>query len=213
MRGASSPYEDIMLNDTVFRVSSTVYRALESIQNAEDPRSIWIDAICIDQGEEAIYMREREDQLFKMTAICKCADEVIVWLDIDHGDRESSYRDDDLCSLFDKLKQCSTVESTNHTLHGLSTAERSVLNLRWWQRTWILQETAVNEIVVFRCRSETMSWNEMASFLLNAPRLGSRVGFKRRDFFKCFQPTEHINLKTTGVIGRYPLGLHVGIMI
>ncbi|KAJ4334110.1 hypothetical protein N0V95_009253 [Ascochyta clinopodiicola] len=66
----------IKLNGSSFRVSSTLYIALEHLRHARQERKIWIDAISINQAD----VEERSKQVSIMKRIYQNATRVIVWL-------------------------------------------------------------------------------------------------------------------------------------
>jgi hypothetical protein len=50
--------------------------ALQNLWLEEDPRTLWVDAVCIDQADD----EERSEQVQMMSRIYKNASRVLVWL-------------------------------------------------------------------------------------------------------------------------------------
>lgn len=60
--GDQSALRRIHLNDSDFSVGPNLYSALQHLRDPEKPVTLWIDAICIDQGND----KEKSSQLQKM---------------------------------------------------------------------------------------------------------------------------------------------------
>ena len=67
----------ITVNNRSFLVRDTVLRFLREFRHPTEVRRIWIDGICINQGDNA----DKTQQLGMMDDIYRQAREVIVWLD------------------------------------------------------------------------------------------------------------------------------------
>ena len=73
---------DIRVNGCVFAVTVNLEGALRALRNADKPRLLWVDAICIDQSNT----KEQGEQVGIMWDIYKTADRVVIWLGPDEGD-------------------------------------------------------------------------------------------------------------------------------
>ena len=69
---------EILLNGQVFPVRWNLAFALMDLRLADRPRRLWIDAICINQGDH----EERSSQVLLMRQIYRYASRVVVWLGI-----------------------------------------------------------------------------------------------------------------------------------
>ncbi|KAG4438673.1 hypothetical protein IFR05_005854 [Cadophora sp. M221] len=78
--GDQTEKHTITVNDQEFEVTSSLAHALRNLRNLRPHsrlrRTLWIDAICIDQRNEI----ERNSQVRRMDVIYKSASEVVVWL-------------------------------------------------------------------------------------------------------------------------------------
>lgn len=61
-------------------VSCNCAGALRTLRYEDEPRTLWIDAICIDQGISVKALAERARQVMLMANIFKAAEMVIAWL-------------------------------------------------------------------------------------------------------------------------------------
>ncbi|KAL9108430.1 MAG: hypothetical protein Q9227_006764 [Pyrenula ochraceoflavens] len=79
--GAPGSVQPILLNGRQFRIRRNLCDALQQIQSARLVRSyLWVDAICINQGESQDALSERSEQITLMTQIYEQAANVLVWL-------------------------------------------------------------------------------------------------------------------------------------
>ena len=68
----------ITINDQIFPVTRNVLEALFSLRDRSSSRTLWIDAICINQ----VAVIEKGRQIRQMHRIYAIASRVVVWLDI-----------------------------------------------------------------------------------------------------------------------------------
>ena len=68
----------VICNGGCVQVTENLFAALTTLRNQapEQLRCVWIDALCINQGD----ISERSDQVARMGSIYSCAVSVIVWL-------------------------------------------------------------------------------------------------------------------------------------
>lgn len=79
--GAPNPKCHILINGpNVLGVTRNCYDALLHLRHRFRRRTLWVDAICIDQHENDDSTRERNHQVIFMSDIYAKAEKVIVWL-------------------------------------------------------------------------------------------------------------------------------------
>lgn len=79
--GAPDPKSDILINGpNVLGVTRNCYEALLHLRYKFRRRTLWVDAICIDQHENDESTRERNHQVMFMSDIYAKAEKVVVWL-------------------------------------------------------------------------------------------------------------------------------------
>jgi hypothetical protein len=153
----------IHLNGQPFLVTTNLYSALCHLRWRNEVRTMWIDAICINQHDNA----ERTSQVQIMGDIYRAARRVVVWLGELDQDTEAAIK------LMDTI--CDAIRSLDLDADGISlniiTGEwlqnpallayldssfipswRSfshVLQREWWQRARIVQEFIFARDVVF----------------------------------------------------------------
>lgn len=74
--GAARYEHLIEVNSRPFYITENLWRALADLRYATRPRTIWVDAICINQFD----FRERIAQIREMGNIFRLAERVVIWL-------------------------------------------------------------------------------------------------------------------------------------
>ncbi|QIW95021.1 hypothetical protein AMS68_000539 [Peltaster fructicola] len=113
----------ISIHNCSFKVTDNPYRALRQLRSCKTQRTLWIDALCINQDD----LQERGEQVTIMALIYKSADNVLVWLG-DSTDTEDTEKHDWTVSCQAKLDRA-TSETTPS----------------WWQRAWTVQEYVLSK--------------------------------------------------------------------
>jgi hypothetical protein len=176
--GDKSFIQPIRVNSKIFFVTAELCFALRHLRNEVSERTIWVDAICINQQDQ----QERSAQVQKMGFIYQHAKQVVVWLGDPH-----------LPGIEYAFKNLQYLESTRGTdFYAMSHAERyrvwkrifgleplaergtaaymnelaysaieDLLNSTWWRRVWVVQEVALASKVVFQCSSHAVSWEDL----------------------------------------------------
>ncbi|RFU72885.1 hypothetical protein TARUN_9375 [Trichoderma arundinaceum] len=164
--------ESILVNGYRLRITYNLHVALQQLRHQDEDRVLWIDAVCIDQGNK----KERGHQVAQMGDIYKQADRVIYWLgsgtyetnvfmeslqllqreSIKHACRTWPLQDDRWKKLWASLQpflRRSYSDLKNLQEQGLQT----LLSRPWFRRVWILQEVAFAEAGVITCGTKSVS--------------------------------------------------------
>ncbi|KAL8837564.1 MAG: hypothetical protein Q9176_005620 [Flavoplaca citrina] len=170
-------------------VTQNLHIALEHLRNNSLPRTLWVDATCINQSDD----EERSQQVARMADIYKSAAKVLIWLGpVADNSAEA-------------LEALETLASKIHVDWGLSTIRAAseediesewldhskpapfdyqtwvyigrILDRSWFSRLWIWQEVslAYNGAIVI-CGDSTMSWQNFCKAivsLIQRPNLAS----------------------------------------
>ncbi|OIW27962.1 HET-domain-containing protein [Coniochaeta ligniaria NRRL 30616] len=179
--GDKANQHSILLDGQQFRVRENAAAALRRLRLRSKSRTIWIDAICINQRDPA----EKQQQLPLMTKIYEQAEQVCVWL----GEAtEGSVIG--MSELTDKINLQNTMALHTWKVDrkhgglllplrerfrsGVATQEsgdratemtlgelRELLSRPWWTRVWIMQEAIVAQKLTFMCGEHTASWESV----------------------------------------------------
>lgn len=172
MGSSNSDGESAML-----KVGKNLATALRYLRHSDRSRTIWIDAICINQEDE----EERNTQVRRMTNIYTLARTVVVWL----GDstKNSSLAITALAHLGSQLE----ITTGNHRLRSPNATEEhwhrswyklpydnetwqaihDFISRPWFERLWIWQEIQLaNHRAVMQCGDEETSWSAFRRVIL-----------------------------------------------
>lgn len=110
-----------------------------------------------------------------MRQIYANAQSVVVWLDVDSWNRLKVDRLEIAFQIvthvasglssrgFPALE--SDIQMAQNSYSAALENIKLILNLKWWDRVWIIQEIASNRNVIVQCRSHTINWDEMCRFI------------------------------------------------
>ncbi|CAG7991962.1 unnamed protein product [Penicillium salamii] len=168
--------KSIILNGYKFSVTENLFSALQHLRDRQLPRTLWIDAICINQADSESDgksdVNEKTKQIPLMRQIYAQAGRVIVWLGDDRGDGGEALRwINHLAGLEDGHSKKNPMAE-----HGLACS--NLLQRGWFRRVWVLQEVGVARYIDVLCGSTQISAHAFAEGLarLFPQPLLSRLG-------------------------------------
>ena len=160
----------IVCNEAYLAITKNLYAALRRLRDGRQSRTLWVDAICIDQSN----MNERNSQVALMREIYASCSGVIIWL----GEEDKFTK-----TSFDFAKRLAnhaekgdpvppnpdhenfTKGSKNKDLPSIySTAWRNVLRTfckGWFLRMWIIQEVAFGPTLHMICGRHEIAWEDL----------------------------------------------------
>jgi len=183
--GKDGKWLPLNLNGARLFITSNLDSALRHLRLHDKVRTLWIDAICINQGDVA----ERNQQVQRMRLIYEKAEQVLVWLgeekdnsnlamqsmrtiaedigldilDTDNPAMEWMPKPDGR-SLEAQASQPGPSMLVKEMVDAdpeIFSAVLSLLIREWWQRAWVLQETAVARKVLVICGDAALSWTHV----------------------------------------------------
>jgi len=156
----------IYIAGRVFRVGKNLHAALKYLRSSGS-RTVWVDAICINQEDEA----EKMQQIRKMGRIYGQASTVLVWLG-------PAYLNSDLAietvrHLSEVVHRTEFRQIFRHSVEfedpmtvAQTLALYALLHRAYWQRAWIVQEIALAKGgIQVACGTKTISWDMMTEVL------------------------------------------------
>lgn len=164
--GNSPASRIITLDNQPFKVRPNLEDALESLRLQDRKRLIWVDAICIDQGN----LLERQNQVAIMRDIYANASAVTIWLGRGDNDIKECFRGiDDWHSGGDlpnsRLYDTNVYREKYRFQLIMAVIYTHVLPNSWWSRVWIIQEVAVARRTTLRCGQVSLPWTSFLDFL------------------------------------------------
>lgn len=159
---------------TLLRIGGNLASALRSLRHRDTARTLWIDAISIDQTN----LEERKQQVARMAAIYKNASRVVVWLGASSVDstlaiKTLGYLGQQVIFTKDNwlLTRPGGVEGSwceskciLPYVDEVWTAIDTLLSRPWFARIWIVQEIQLaRKGAVVRCGQEQIPWSRFRS--------------------------------------------------
>lgn len=153
----------IELDGQPVQVTQNLYGALKHLRLDENERTLWIDALCIDQSND----KEKNHQVALMRQIYGKASLVVVWL------REGWDGSDQAMQFIQKLGDDHTlhldpsrsphVEALGQSLYSVELRRNIIclFDLPWWTRTWTVQEFVLARNLVFQCSKSVVTRDTM----------------------------------------------------
>ena len=165
----------ITLANHAFTITPNLYFALRQIRDREQPRTLWIDAMCINQCDNA----EKCQQVRIMSAIYSLAKRVLVWLGEEESDDASAFALIERFQLaFPVQEACNmetifdfkvrSIQSDNLSWKALG----ALLRRRWFSRVWVVQEVVMAREALMICGSRTLPWMMLEETVSTILRLG-----------------------------------------
>jgi len=153
-------------------VRQSLASALRHLRYGDRPRTMWIDAICINQSD----VEERNEQVIRMADIYRLAQRVIAWLGPDSADGSQAIQ------VLDFLGSQFVVTVDNAVLAAPDATERNwdhrtalpydhdtwmriskLLDRDYFRRLWIIQEIQLAKEVVLCCGESTARWDHFCN--------------------------------------------------
>jgi len=169
-------------------VTQNLATALQHLRDANESRTLWVDAVCIDQSD----VKERSYQVTLMSDIYRDACQVVVWLgpedddsfhafnvlhdigssiDINRSDHSFKLQVADDNSSSSKLEDLRNYRFRDEEIHAVN----RLLHRPWFERLWIRQEIGLATQALVCCGRLTMPWylfgNAIFFVFLEGPKL------------------------------------------
>ncbi|KAK8084401.1 hypothetical protein PG997_005672 [Apiospora hydei] len=123
--------------------------ALRRLRFRTAPRTLWVDAICINQAR----VPERNHQLLLMPRIYSGASRVVIYL----GESNNTNSSDAVMDWLREILEPS--DSSGHLPPPDLNVIREFLGRRWFTRVWVLQEVRLAREAIVVCGDREVSWD------------------------------------------------------
>lgn len=128
----------IICEEGIIMVTSNLIAALRRFRSATQPRTLWIDTVCINQSN----LEEKSHQVSIMGEIYSQAKNVLIWLGEEDDDTELAYKT--INALVHQESQHQTVlPSISSMAPAAIKALFRLLDRSWFHRAWIFQESVL----------------------------------------------------------------------
>jgi hypothetical protein len=122
------------------------------LRSAESPRTIWVDAICINQND----YKERSPQVQMMLDVYSKAEVVNIWLGPSEENTSLGMEVLRYLAQSNLSQPAPWATRPNAAVIG---GLRTVLQRAWFSRIWIVQEAAVSKRSVMMCGEDSFQWS------------------------------------------------------
>ncbi|KAM5344634.1 hypothetical protein ACJ41O_013169 [Fusarium nematophilum] len=140
----------IIVNGELVQVRSNLYSALKHIRDPSHDLALWIDAICINQGD----LEEKSEQVARMGETFANAPTVIAWLGEAKDGSETAM---DLMSSRENLMQNVDLRPGLHPDSPERKALIALCHRTYWRRVWIIQELFLAQQFIVRCGTKAIT--------------------------------------------------------
>ncbi|KAF4965714.1 hypothetical protein FSARC_6497 [Fusarium sarcochroum] len=149
-------------NTVPVQVNITVncHAALKRLRKLDSPRTLWIDAICINQASTS----EKTHQLTLMTEIYRKAFQVVVYLGEGTEDTDvalNCIREIDEPSDYGDRN---TVDNGTGPVRDKKAALKVLFERPWFHRVWVLQEITFAQKAIILCGGHELDWESLRAF-------------------------------------------------
>jgi hypothetical protein len=137
-------------------VTRTLSSALRSLRPMRRLRTLWIDAICINQED----WEEKSQQVANMRKIYGMASGVCIWLG--EADDNSKMAIDFIKHGVSNFKNLDDLFRNQDAVLGWR-AMTSLMQRPWFSRLWVIQEVVLSKKAELYCGTRTLSWTDFAN--------------------------------------------------
>ncbi|PON27417.1 hypothetical protein TGAM01_v203798 [Trichoderma gamsii] len=168
--GSAEAPNHIIVNGKILTITKNLHQALQQLRDKVQDRILWMDAICINQGNE----KERGHQVQQMGEIYKQADRVLFYLgesnpysdafmdtlnmmgklSLSYSSRKWSSDDERWKIVWTSAVQAVLGNRSAPQTATLQQGYRNLLGRSWFRRVWILQEAANARAGLVLCGSK-----------------------------------------------------------
>jgi hypothetical protein len=190
--GDSTELREIKCNNNGFQVTESLFCALQHLRNKHSERTLWIDAICINQKD----LQERQSQVQLMKDIYTKSERVVIWLGPDPAS-------DGINRLFELIQTVTHIPNPQlskkeRAFFEMNVAEAdrwyqgeertssesptkkdfvvphqaikgavAILNRPWWSRVWTVQEMVLAPSAIIMCGDLAASSSDVQEICTN----------------------------------------------
>ncbi|MCJ1383201.1 hypothetical protein MMC17_006314 [Xylographa soralifera] len=153
--GKQSNEKHITINGITVGVKSNLEIALRHLRYESKTRTLWIDYLCINQGNVA----DRNAQVRRMDMIYRKASHVIIWLGLPSEDSGRGLEEIYALTANIHLSQLYSAEHSESRLLDRIKPVVHLLSRSWFQRVWVVQEVALAKQAIVQIGSRTAPWD------------------------------------------------------
>lgn len=198
--GNPADRKDICVDGEIVKVQSNLEAALRALRDKEPMRSgykVWVDALCINQGD----INERSREVRRMRLIYKIAADVVIWLGSENDESDKAMNLIHILSHScedgtDKALGAKLREDPGYLQPGAWLALSCLLERQYWSRMWIIQELCLGGAnAPILCGQKSVTWREFFTAIYS---------FGKHNVDVIFRCIDH----ERATVGKRPFGLN-----
>ncbi|KAH9906557.1 HET-domain-containing protein [Xylariomycetidae sp. FL2044] len=194
--GAPRRDATITCNGLPLNITRNLYETLRSLRLPDRERSLWVDAVCINQRDND----ERSRQVRRMERIYPKARRVLVWLGDGRDDSGLAFE-----TARDLDTACQRYVEEGGVLDNIAPADErasrvfgpfrrraafpgleafaKLLQRPWFGRVWVVQEVALATEVTVLCGRSSVDWDSLVAAVTAQDRLNLHLADHERSAF------------------------------
>ncbi|TPX06852.1 uncharacterized protein E0L32_002348 [Thyridium curvatum] len=177
----------LFVENAAIAITENLYQALEQFRDEEKARLLWVDAVCINQGDEG----EKAVQIPLMASIYSSATEVFIWLGEGNAEMHDVMRFLQRTGrkFFERGTEILEPRDEEQESQGLweqvirdpsLTKAQLVWERPWFTRRWVIQELAFAQRPTVHLGPVSMPWEHLHAATKALIRLVSDGSFLNR---------------------------------
>ena len=172
-------------------VPENLYNALRHLRCVDRVRTLWVDGICINQGDTV----EKSAQIRMMPEIFETAQTVLVWIGKADDQTERAFSE---ARRLAAAQRASCIEPASLMLPSggvdpgsltdpISKVLLSIFRREWFKRIWVIQEVSVCRKVIVVCGPFHIDWDDLMTGLFTVAVPGRVVDGWRKASYAIFE--------------------------
>lgn len=164
--GSDDVAKAILVNNHPLKVRDNLWNALIHLRSRTEPRTLWIDALCIRQQDTL----ERNHQVNQMGQIYSSAQKVIAWLGLPDSSSSKAFTTLARLNPQSDLTTSQLSEDAKLQIERLldENSFQDIITLcsrSYWSRLWIIQEIILAKMLYLQCGTDIIDWTHLCGFL------------------------------------------------
>ncbi|KAL8646949.1 MAG: hypothetical protein Q9210_005843 [Variospora velana] len=158
--GDPSNRSQMYCNGKTLSITSNLDIALRSLRLHAGSRTLWVDAVCINQAD----VDERNEQVALMRDVYTKASQVIAWIGEEHPSDSSAMEfggPKPLPEHSSEKEKLLKVMGLQAKLAGSFVSAKILIQRPWFSRAWIIQEAALAGRLQVQCGKKVIDWESL----------------------------------------------------